>query len=131
MKFKQSRSALVTAALAGLLLGHVPASAATPDRPEPGKQGETMPGEAMTLPVPYSKGVNLVGYDPIGGRSGNLIMAWSGACAYVADGMTLKPDGFDFAPYPNIRAYLKRIGARQAYQRAMQKGDPGMALLLD
>ncbi len=37
----------------------------------------------------------------------------------------------DFAPYPNIRAYLKRIGARQAYQRAMQKGDPGMALLLD
>jgi glutathione S-transferase len=37
----------------------------------------------------------------------------------------------DFAPYPNIRAYLKRISAREAYQRAMQKGDPGMALLLD
>ena len=37
----------------------------------------------------------------------------------------------DFAPYPNIRAYLKRMSARQAYQRAMQKGDPGMPLLLD
>jgi glutathione S-transferase len=30
----------------------------------------------------------------------------------------------DLAPYPNIRAYLKRIGARPAYRRAMEKGDP-------
>ena len=37
----------------------------------------------------------------------------------------------DLAPYPNVRAYLARIGARPAYQRAMAKGDPGMALLLD
>lgn len=37
----------------------------------------------------------------------------------------------DLGAYPNIRAYLKRIGARPAYQRAMQKGDPGMPLLLD
>ncbi len=36
----------------------------------------------------------------------------------------------DFAAYPGIRAYLQRIAARDAYQRAMQKGDPGMALLL-
>lgn len=36
----------------------------------------------------------------------------------------------DLAPYPNIRAYLQRIAARPAYQRAMAKGDPGMALLL-
>jgi glutathione S-transferase len=36
----------------------------------------------------------------------------------------------DFSPYPNILAYLQRIGSRPAYQRAMQKGDPGMALLL-
>ncbi len=32
----------------------------------------------------------------------------------------------DLAPYPNIRAYLQRIGARPAYQRAMAKGDPDM-----
>jgi glutathione S-transferase len=37
----------------------------------------------------------------------------------------------DLAPWPNIRAYLKRVSAREAYQRAMHKGDPGMALLLD
>ena len=33
-------------------------------------------------------------------------------------------------PYPHILAYLQRIAAREAYQRAMRKGDPGMALLL-
>jgi glutathione S-transferase len=33
----------------------------------------------------------------------------------------------ELAPYPNLRAYLKRIGARPAYQRAMQKAEPGKA----
>lgn len=37
---------------------------------------------------------------------------------------------YDLTPFPNIRAYLARIAARPAYQRAMDKGDPGMALLL-
>jgi glutathione S-transferase len=37
---------------------------------------------------------------------------------------------FDLAPYPNIRAYLQRIGAREAYRRAMAKGDPGMVPML-
>jgi len=37
---------------------------------------------------------------------------------------------FDLAPYPAILAYLQRIGARAAYQRAMRKGDPDMAPLL-
>ena len=36
----------------------------------------------------------------------------------------------DLSPYPNILAYLQRIGARPAYQRAMQKGDPGLSPLL-
>lgn len=36
----------------------------------------------------------------------------------------------DLAPYPNIRAWLARLGSREAYQRAMAKGDPGMELLL-
>jgi glutathione S-transferase len=39
--------------------------------------------------------------------------------------------GAELAAYPNILAYLKRIGERPAYQRAMAKGDPGMAPLLD
>lgn len=36
----------------------------------------------------------------------------------------------DLAPYPNIRAYLQRIGARPAFQRAMAKADPGFAVPL-
>jgi glutathione S-transferase len=36
----------------------------------------------------------------------------------------------DLSPFPHIRAYLKRIGERPAYQRAMTKGDPGMAPML-
>jgi glutathione S-transferase len=36
----------------------------------------------------------------------------------------------DLTPYPAILAYLQRIGARPAYGRAMEKGDPGFAPLL-
>ena len=38
---------------------------------------------------------------------------------------------YDYARLPHLRAYLKRIGGRPAYRSAMEKGDPGMALLLD
>ncbi|UJR17674.1 hypothetical protein I4U23_004571 [Adineta vaga] len=38
---------------------------------------------------------------------------------------------FDLSSYPNIRAYLKRVGARPAYQRAMKKGDPDFTPLLN
>jgi len=37
---------------------------------------------------------------------------------------------FDLAPYPNVLRYLRRIGEREAYRRAMQKGDPGRELQL-
>jgi glutathione S-transferase len=36
----------------------------------------------------------------------------------------------DLAPYPNLRSYLQRIGRREAYQRAMKKGDSDMTPLL-
>ncbi len=36
----------------------------------------------------------------------------------------------DLAPYPNIRAYLQRISARPAFQRAMAKADPGFEVPL-
>lgn len=36
----------------------------------------------------------------------------------------------DLSPYPNILAYLQRIGARPAYRVAMRKGDPDMTPLL-
>jgi glutathione S-transferase len=38
---------------------------------------------------------------------------------------------YDLAPYPHIRAWLQRVAARPAYQRALAKGDPGMTPLLD
>lgn len=37
---------------------------------------------------------------------------------------------YDLGRCPNIVRYLARIGGRPAYRRAMEKGDPGMALLL-
>ena len=37
----------------------------------------------------------------------------------------------DLASFPNLHAYLKRIGERPAYQRAMAKGDPGMPLMVN
>ncbi len=36
----------------------------------------------------------------------------------------------DLAPYPNILAYLQRIGARPAYRAAMRMGDPDLTPLL-
>lgn len=36
----------------------------------------------------------------------------------------------DLAPYPAILAYLQRIGARPAYQRAMSKSDPDLTPVL-
>ena len=36
----------------------------------------------------------------------------------------------DLAPYSNILKYLQRIGAREAYRMAMQKGDPDMQPML-
>jgi len=40
-------------------------------------------------------------------------------------------DPRDLSPYPNIRNYLHRIGARAAYQRAMARAEPDLKPLLD
>jgi glutathione S-transferase len=37
---------------------------------------------------------------------------------------------YDLSRCPNVVKYLGRISARPAYRRAMEKGDPGMVLLL-
>jgi glutathione S-transferase len=36
----------------------------------------------------------------------------------------------DLSAFPNLRNYLKRIGERPGYQRAMAAGDPGMTPVL-
>ena len=38
--------------------------------------------------------------------------------------------GNSIEPYPHIRSYLERIGARPAYQRAMAKAEPGWTPML-
>lgn len=38
--------------------------------------------------------------------------------------------GASLEPFPNIAAYLKRIGERPAYKRAMEMAEPGMAPML-
>ncbi|MCK1652478.1 glutathione S-transferase [Bradyrhizobium sp. 149] len=38
---------------------------------------------------------------------------------------------YDLQRCPNVVKYLGRIGRRAAYRRAMEKGDPGMALILN
>jgi glutathione S-transferase len=38
--------------------------------------------------------------------------------------------GMSLDVYPNIAAYLQRIGERPAYQRAMSKCEPGMPPML-
>ena len=37
---------------------------------------------------------------------------------------------FDLGPYAHIKAYLHRSGSRDAYRKAMHKGDPDMAPML-
>lgn len=77
-------------------------------------------------------------------RAIDLVEARTGAAQYLAGQTFTTADimiGFSlttmryFQPYdlsrcPNILGYLARVGARPAYRRAMEKGDPGMALLL-
>jgi len=136
---------LIIALGAVLLLG-AKASPTTPDRPETGKQGETLAGEAIVLPKPYSKGVNVVGHNPLDGRKGNLIMAWSRHCAYVADGISMAADGSlantPFGPTsgvadidatnpraPKVIRYLHDKGARAATETMHAVTIPGRAVL--
>ena len=77
-------------------------------------------------------------------RSFDLVNARLGEAKYLAGGEFTSADimiGFclttmryflpyDIARCPNILRYLADIGRRPAYRRAMEKGDPGMALLL-
>lgn len=67
--------------------------AARANNPEPGRQGEILPGEARVLPQPYAKGVQLVGHEPLGGRTGNIQLAWIDSCAYVTSTLPGLPGG--------------------------------------
>lgn len=82
--FARLRKLRPLALAAAFMAGTAPPAFAAGDRLEPGRQGETMPGEAVVLPRPYSKGVRVVGHDPIRGRDTNVQLAWVDHCAYVS-----------------------------------------------
>ena len=72
-----------------LVLASLPiagAAARPSNRPEPGLQGQQMPADnpGSVLAQPYSKGVRVVGREPLQGRDSNLQLAWVGSCAYVS-----------------------------------------------
>ena len=110
--------------------------------------GTLMPSEMSTL---MSAMLGLAGDNPIlaifrarSERAYALIEArlksvpfFAGAEFTAADIMMLFPlttmrafSRRDLGALPALRAYLARIGERPAYQRALAKGDPGMAPLL-
>jgi hypothetical protein len=118
------------------------------DRPEPGLQGQSLDSDqpGKVLAVPYSKGVRVVGHEPIAGRSGNLIMAWSGHCAYVAGGFGMSAQGhpmqIPFGPTsgvavvdvakpkaPKLMRFLQDKGARDAGETLHAVTTKGRAVL--
>ena len=67
-------------------------------------------------------------------RSATYLAGREFTCADIMIGFSLTTMRY-FQPYeltrfPNIIRYLARIGNRPAYRRAMEKGDPGLTLLL-
>jgi len=88
-----------------------PASVFVEDRSRRGWQMvEARLGEA-----PFFGGANLTTAD--------IMMVYCLTTSRAFRGLAI--DGF-----PNIKAYLQRIGERPAYQRAMAKAEPGMAPML-
>ena len=88
-----------------------PAAAFVGDR---SKRGWAMI-EARLGQAPFFGGANLTTAD--------IMMVYCLTTSRVSRGTSI--DG-----YPNLRAYLERIGERPAYQRAMSKAEPGMAPML-
>lgn len=139
---------LMLTAIASTLIAAAPAVA---DRPEPGRQGETLADDlkAESLPDPYMKGVRVVGHAPLDRRKNNLIMAWSGHCAYVAANPAAGSDtaisGNAMSPVtatsgvavidvrdpraPRVAGYLQDKGALEAGETMHAVTVPGRAVL--
>ena len=113
--FHWSNGTFMTTLMMQLVLGaggkDNPAAVFVGDR---SRRGWAM-AEARVGEAPFFGGRNLTTAD--------IMMVYCLTTSRAFRGMTL--DGF-----PNLAAYLKRIGARPAYQRAMAKAEPDMAPML-
>ena len=101
---------------------------------------------AGTITRPVSAGVNVLLYVDLRMRREGLDLTLRGAAqnhslagdeftaADIIMGFPLTTmrafAGRDLSANPNIRAYLARVGARPAFQRAAKKGDPDLVPLL-
>jgi glutathione S-transferase len=88
-------------------------------------------------PAPFVEDRRRKGWDMVEARLGATPF-FGGAELTTADimmGFALTTgrafSNFSIAPFPNVAAYLQRIGTRPAYQRAMAKAEPGMPPKLD
>jgi hypothetical protein len=89
-------------------LAALPATAATPDHIEPGRQGESIPADGRVLPQPYSKGVDLVGHVEL---KVDYVMAWSGTCAYTPDKTGVNVIDVSNPAAPKVVGHLTEKGA--------------------
>ena len=97
----------------------------------------TMSGVADSASAPFVADRNRRGWEMVehrlsnaeffGGRNLTTADIMMGYCLTTA--RAFRDASID--RYPNLRAYLQRIGARPAYQRAMAKAEPGMPPKLD
>jgi hypothetical protein len=80
------------------------------DQLEQGKQGETMPGEARTLPQAYSRGVRMVGHTALDDGAG-ATMAWAGHCSYSPGKSGVAVIDVQDPRAPKVVGLLKERGA--------------------
>ncbi|MHB8528382.1 MAG: glutathione S-transferase family protein [Caulobacteraceae bacterium] len=113
--FHWSNGTFMTTLMMQLVLGRGgegnPAAAFVEDR---GRRGWAMI-EARLGQAPFFGGANLTTAD--------IMMVYCLTTSRAFRGISI--DG-----YPNLRAYLERIGGRPAYQRAMSKAEPSMEPML-
>lgn len=101
---------------------------AYPDNLEPGKQGETMPGEAKVLDHPYSKGVRLIGNTKVADVAGGT-MAWADACAYIPGNAGVNVIDVRDPRGPKVVGLLTEKGAVGAIETVHAITTPGRKLL--
>ena len=119
-------------------------SVANPRSSNATRRGNWAPNTISNPKIFAAKNRSLLTPPARGDRSFDLVNARLGEAEYLAGGEFTSADnmiGFSlttmryFLPYdlgrcPNIVRYLAGIAQRPAYRRAMEKGDPGMKLLL-
>ncbi|MBW8785167.1 MAG: hypothetical protein JF593_11130 [Novosphingobium sp.] len=116
-----------------------------PDRLETGLQGQSRSEEATVLARPYTKGVRVIGHEPILGRDSNVQLTWADHCAYVASmppkflGWAMKPNNLETTGVavidvadpraPQLTGLLREKGAMYSAETMHAVSVPGRKVL--